>query len=89
MCLCALSSTTNLLCLRESFLHMFCVFRNRFLVFYFVVNICELSKHILCHQVRCRSVFYCSAGVKANFKYKNLKTAYVLYLKLALTPVEQ
>ena len=30
---------------------------------------------MLCHQVRCRSVFYSSAGVKANFKYKKLKNS--------------
>ena len=51
MCLCTfgsfqsvtlLSSIINLLCLRESFLHMFYVFTNRFLVFHFLVNICGL-----------------------------------------------
>ena len=38
MCLCALSSIIKLLCLRESFLHIFYVFRNRFWYFIF----CEL-----------------------------------------------
>ena len=35
----------------------------------------NISEHILCHQVGCTSVFYCSAGVKANFKYKKLKNS--------------
>ena len=35
--------------------------RNKLLLTFYI-------EHILCHQVRCRSVFYGSAGVKANFK---------------------